>query len=105
MEPTVKVLSARDGQRTVQCVGEFDADTLAPLQAACCTASSPGIERLVLDVRRVAFADSSFLNLLLTLRLEHDVQLVGPVPRQLARLLEMTGAHLLFDVQDDVPDA
>ncbi|MGW6877405.1 STAS domain-containing protein [Streptomyces xanthophaeus] len=98
------ILSDRDGQRTVQCAGEFDADTLAPLQAACATASGPRVEVLVLDVRRVAFADSSFLNLLLTLRLEHDVRLVGPVPRQLARLLEMTGAHLLFDVQDDAPD-
>ncbi|MEU9109036.1 STAS domain-containing protein [Streptomyces xanthophaeus] len=97
------VLSDRDGQRTVQCAGEFDADTLAPLQAACATASDARVELLVLDVRRVVFADSSFLNLLLVLRREQAVRLVGPLPGQLARLLEMTGARLLFDVEDDVP--
>ncbi|MFD7097091.1 hypothetical protein [Streptomyces xanthophaeus] len=58
---------------------------------------------MVLDVCRIAYASSSFLNLLLTLRLGHDVRLVGPVPRQLARLLEMTGAQLLFDVHDESP--
>ncbi|MGW6861402.1 STAS domain-containing protein [Streptomyces xanthophaeus] len=101
MEPTVTVLPDRDGQRIVQCAGELDADTLAPLRAACATAHERGIERLVLDVRRVAFADSSFFNLLLALRQEHDVRLLGPLPHQLARLLEITGAHCLFDVQDE----
>lgn len=74
--PTVTALPDRDGQCAVRCVGGFDADTLAPLKAACDTAHERGIEHLVLDVRRVAFADSSILNLLLTLRQEHDV--VGP---------------------------
>ncbi|MFD5934131.1 STAS domain-containing protein [Streptomyces sp. NPDC060333] len=100
----MSVLPDRDGQRIVRCSGEFDADTLAPLKAAVDTAADFDIDRLVLDVRRVAFADSSFLNLLLAARGEHDVRLVGPVPRPLARLMEMTGAHLLFDVEEDTPD-
>ncbi len=81
MEPTVSVLPDRDGQRIVRCSGEFDAETLAPLKAAVDTAADLDIDRLILDVRRVAFADSSLLNLLLAARREHDVRLVGLRPR------------------------
>ncbi|MFJ5811300.1 STAS domain-containing protein [Streptomyces sp. NPDC093093] len=90
-----------DGLRVVQCSGEFDADTEGVLDAACDEAvAAPGVERLALDVRGVTFADSSFLNLLLRVRGACDLVLLGPLPPQLARLLEMTGANLLFTIDD-----
>ncbi|MFF3215647.1 STAS domain-containing protein [Streptomyces sp. NPDC002886] len=101
MKPTVTVLPDRGGLRVVRCAGEFDADTEGQLQAACEAAvAASGVDRLALDVRGVTFADSSFLNLLLTVRAQCDLLLLGPLPRQLARLLEMTGANLLFAVDD-----
>ncbi|MGW1942412.1 STAS domain-containing protein [Streptomyces goshikiensis] len=104
MQPTVTVLPDRGGMREVRCAGEFDADTQGLLQAACeRAASAPDVDRLVLDVREVTFADSSFLNLLLVARQKSNLTLVGPLPAQLARLLQMTGADLLFAI-DDGPD-
>ncbi|MFJ4865309.1 STAS domain-containing protein [Streptomyces sp. NPDC088748] len=54
--------------------------------------------RLVLDVRDVTFADSSFLNLLLVVHRDCDLQLRGPLPGQLARLLAITGADQVLTV-------
>ncbi|MER5567250.1 STAS domain-containing protein [Streptomyces goshikiensis] len=105
MEPTVTVLPDYDGLRVVQCSGEFDADTEGVLDAACDEAiAAAGVERLALDVRGVTFADSSFLNLLLRVHGVCDLLLLGPLPPQLARLLEMTGANLLFAIDDGPPE-
>ncbi|MER6237974.1 STAS domain-containing protein [Streptomyces clavifer] len=102
---TVTVLPDRDGQRVLRCAGEFDFNTLAPLRAACDTAvTAPGVERLVLDVRGVTFGDSTFLNLLLTLYRTCDLQLVGPLPRQLARLLAVTGVDRMLTIKDATAD-
>ncbi|MFF4324577.1 STAS domain-containing protein [Streptomyces sp. NPDC001568] len=101
MQPTVTVLPDRGGVRVVTCAGEFDADTQGLLRAACETAcTAPEVVRLVLDVRGVTFADSSFLNLLLATHQKSDLTLMGPPPAQLARLLRMTGADQLFAIDD-----
>ncbi|MFD3761076.1 STAS domain-containing protein [Streptomyces sp. NPDC058622] len=106
MEPTtVTVLPDRDGRRVVRCAGAFDYSTLAPLRTACDTAiADDGVERLVLDVRGVTFADSTFLNLLLTLSSACDLRLAGPLPRQLARLLTVTGTDQVLTVEDAAAD-
>ncbi|MFD3546812.1 STAS domain-containing protein [Streptomyces sp. NPDC058655] len=104
-QTTVTVLPDRDGQRVVRCAGEFDFNTIAPLQAACDTAvTAAGVEHLLLDVRGVTFGDSTFLNLLLTLCRAHELRLVGPLPRQLARLLAVTGADQVFTIEDATAD-
>ncbi|MFD3875051.1 STAS domain-containing protein [Streptomyces sp. NPDC058623] len=91
----------RDGQRVVRCAGEFDFSTLAPLQAVCDAAvTAAGVERLALDVRGITFGDSTFLNLLLTLNRAQDLRLVGPLPRQLARLLAVTGTDRVLTIED-----
>ncbi|MFG2622459.1 STAS domain-containing protein [Streptomyces sp. NPDC048507] len=108
MGPTVTVAPIRDGLWVVRPVGEFDAQTLEGLKEACRQAvAEPGLERLVLDLRGVSFADSSFLNLLLTLRIQCDLLLWGPLPPRLTRLLKITGARELFAVEDgpDEPSA
>ncbi|MEU9419008.1 STAS domain-containing protein [Streptomyces sp. NPDC048272] len=101
MEPTVTVLPDHDGLRVLQCSGEFDADAEGGLDASCDEAiAAAGVERLALDVRGITFADSSFLNLLLRVHGACDLVLLGPLPPQLDRLLEMTGANLLFAIDD-----
>ncbi|MFK0223682.1 hypothetical protein ACIQWN_36540 [Streptomyces vinaceus] len=48
----------------------------------------------------MTFADPSFLNALILLRNSRSLVLAGPLPHQLERLLEMTGALALFTIRD-----
>ncbi|MGW6841221.1 STAS domain-containing protein [Streptomyces sp. NPDC054958] len=98
------VRSDADGVYVVGCAGEFDQDTVGLLQAAC-DRETPGAKLLVLDVRNVAFADSSFLNTLIRLRNTRPLALAGPLPDQLRRLLDLTGALPLFQVRGDSAQA
>ncbi|MFG2667048.1 STAS domain-containing protein [Streptomyces sp. NPDC048387] len=97
--PTVTVRTEVDGTRVLVCSGEFDLDTVATVTAAC-EQEAAHQQVLVVDVARLGFADSSFLNVLVTLRKRRPVVLVGPLPLQLQRLLELTGALALFEVRE-----
>ncbi|MFD3330997.1 hypothetical protein [Streptomyces sp. NPDC058701] len=57
----------------------------------------------VLDVPRIAFADSSMLNLLV--RMLHTGRLVSPVPVQLGRLLDLTQVRDLLPTADGIDAA
>ncbi|MFJ3173839.1 STAS domain-containing protein [Streptomyces roseus] len=98
--PKVTVRSGADGEAVVVCTGEFDLDTAGRLEQACRTEAAEA-KLVVLDVAGVAFADSAFLNVLLRLHNSRPMALAGPLPSQLRRLLEMTGALALFEVRDD----
>ncbi|WP_167739617.1 STAS domain-containing protein [Streptomyces subrutilus] len=104
MEPTVTVLPDREGLRVVRCAGEFDRTNLGPLRTACETAVAAGVDRVVLDVRGVTFGDSTFLHLLLTFNDRCDLRLGGPLTRQVARLLSLTGTDQVLTVDDDLAD-
>ncbi|MFB7981919.1 STAS domain-containing protein [Streptomyces vinaceus] len=93
------VRTEADSVCVVACSGEFDQDTVGLLQAAC-DRETAGCELLVLDVKNVSFADSSFLNTLIRLRNTRRLALAGPLPDQLHRLLELTGALPLFEVRE-----
>ncbi|MFB7054867.1 STAS domain-containing protein [Streptomyces vinaceus] len=93
------VRTEADSVCVVACSGEFDQDTVGLLQAAC-DRETAGCELLVLDVKDVSFADSSFLNTLIRLRNTRRLALAGPLPDQLHRLLELTGALPLFEVRE-----
>ncbi|MFC9818105.1 STAS domain-containing protein [Streptomyces virginiae] len=97
--PQVMVRAEADGVRVVVCSGEFDLDTTGLLVDACDVRPVPA-DLLVVDVRQVAFGDSSFLNALIRLRNTRHLVLRGPLPSQLHRMLEMTGALPLFEVRD-----
>lgn len=102
MESTrVTVQPDRDGQRVVRCAGVFDYNTLAPLRTVCDAAlAEAGVERLALDLRDVTFGDSTFLNLLLSFDAATDLRLIGPLPRQLGRLLAVTGTREALTIED-----
>ncbi|MGW9374068.1 STAS domain-containing protein [Streptomyces xanthophaeus] len=97
--PRVTVRPEPDGVWMVVCSGEFDLDTTGKLAAAC-DRDAAAVRLLVLDVTGVTFADSSFLNVLIRLHNSRSIVLAGPLPHQLERLLEMTGALALFTIRD-----
>ncbi|ROR00395.1 anti-sigma B factor antagonist [Streptomyces sp. 2132.2] len=98
--PRVTVRAEADGACVVACSGEFDQDTIGLLQATC-ERETTRAKPLVLDVKNVTFADSSFLNTLIRLRNTRSLSLAGPLPDQLHRLLDMTGTLALFEMRED----
>ncbi|MGW2586349.1 STAS domain-containing protein [Streptomyces virginiae] len=106
MEQQVVVLQYEGGIRVIVCEGEFDQDTLRPLtEAGMAAAADPDVTRIILDVSRVVFADSSMLNLMVRLLRSGRLVLAGPVPHQLDRLLELTQARDLFPTAESVAAA
>ncbi|MFF4321377.1 STAS domain-containing protein [Streptomyces sp. NPDC001568] len=107
MEQDVLVLPDEgDGVRVIVCSGEFDQGTLEPLRQACAPAvADPAVRRIVLDVSRIAFAGCSMLNTMLYLLRSGRLVLAGPLPRSLARVLELTQADRLFTVAAGVEEA
>ncbi|MCY0922107.1 STAS domain-containing protein [Streptomyces sp. H27-G5] len=86
-----------DDVRVIACVGEFDQDTLGPFrQAGNPAVADPAVRRIVLDVSRLTFADSSMLNEMLRLLRSGRLVLAGPIPPSLQRVFELTGAGSLF---------
>ncbi|MCX5403051.1 STAS domain-containing protein [Streptomyces sp. NBC_00335] len=95
-----------DGARVIVCAGEFDQRTLQAVQEAGTAAiTDPNIRRIILDVSRVTFADSSMLNEMFRLRRNSRLVLIGPLPTSLERVLELTQARALFHVADSIEAA
>ncbi|MCU1351907.1 MAG: Anti-sigma factor antagonist [Acidimicrobiales bacterium] len=96
----------RDRRRVlVQLAGDLDGATAARLQSALDVVIDPDIDRIIFDLDRVTFLDSSGINLLLTLRqdlLHRDQQPVQVINAHgvTARVLEITGIDALL-VHDD----
>ena len=81
-------------ERTIRAVGELDLHTAPLLQDALRQAVEPGVERIVVDCRRIEFVDSAGLRALLVARHElaaSDVRVVVAEPSPaLERVLDMT---------------
>ncbi|MFD6879704.1 MULTISPECIES: STAS domain-containing protein [unclassified Streptomyces] len=97
--PTVVVRSEAGGVARVVCSGEFDIDSVG-LLAEACDGEAADAELLVVDVAGLAFADSSYLSVLVRLRRTRKLVLEGPLPDQFRRLLEMTGVLPVFEIRD-----
>ncbi|NJP65815.1 STAS domain-containing protein [Streptomyces spiramenti] len=80
--------------------GELDMDSVPGVRARAAELRASGASRLVLDVRRVTFADSTAVNLLLQLRQNGPFTLRGPLPEQLFRLLDLTGTLPMFEIDE-----
>ncbi|MEV5903579.1 STAS domain-containing protein [Streptomyces sp. NPDC052127] len=93
----------QDGARVVVAHGDYDTNTIAPLEEALDTAARKHT-RVVLDVSGVSFADSTFLNLLLRIHHMTSLRLAG-LPRQLRHLLEITGTDTVLDTRESIQDA
>ncbi|MFD3940765.1 STAS domain-containing protein [Streptomyces sp. NPDC058611] len=106
MEQQVRVLRDEDGVRVIVCTGDFDQDTLGPLDQACTAAvDAPGVRRIVLDVTQVGFADSSMLNLIIRILRTGRLVMAGPVPPQLGWLLDLTQVRAVLPTADGIEAA
>ncbi|TQJ92432.1 STAS domain-containing protein [Streptomyces sp. SLBN-31] len=93
----------RGGAWIVVAHGAYDLDSIDPLANALETAAAQHA-RVVVDASGLTFADSTFLNLLLTTHRQTDLRVAAPPP-QLLRVLEITGADTLLDLRPTVEDA
>ncbi|MFJ7206674.1 STAS domain-containing protein [Streptomyces sp. NPDC098789] len=98
----IECVSEPDRTVVIRMSGQFDMETIHVINDALAAFAT---YRTILDVSGTAFADSSFLNALLAARTRHQLILAGPVPDQLHRLLEVTGALTLFRCTPDVAAA
>ncbi|MFD4127432.1 STAS domain-containing protein [Streptomyces globisporus] len=84
-------------------LGEFDFDSLPPLQAQidAAVAAHGGV---VLDAAGITFVDSSFLGLLLATHQHADLRVAAP-SFTVARLFSVVGADTVLRVHPTVQDA
>src|SRR5882762_8655893 len=83
--------------------GDLDADTLGPLRQELAEAASAG-SVMELDASGIDFADSSFLNLLLSTHQHGDLR-IAAVPPQLERLLRIVGVDQVLKVYGTAQEA
>ncbi|MCG7207222.1 STAS domain-containing protein [Streptomyces arenae] len=83
--------------------GDYDPASITPLADALLSAAEK-YPTVVVDAAGVGFADSTFLNLLISVHRTTDLRVVAP-PAQLRRLLELTGSDKVLKVRADLADA
>ncbi|MFD9375785.1 STAS domain-containing protein [Streptomyces sp. NPDC059999] len=99
---------AADGAVILALTGELDHDTAQPLRDALDAAISPAV-RLLVDLSKLEFCDSTGLNVLLHSRIsaqeaEGTLELAG-LTGPVARMFRITGADGVFPVHADVEQA
>ncbi|MFD9516339.1 STAS domain-containing protein [Streptomyces sp. NPDC059979] len=92
-----------DGTLVLVLTGEFDSGTVPPFRRALAGAQSPRTIRTIIDVSGVVYADSALIRLLVQAhRRLPRFTVAGPLPPQLRRLLELSGAAAILRVTPDV---
>lgn len=92
-------------------VGELDAATAPRLREGLVTLSAEGVDRVVLDCRRLSFIDSFGLGVVVAAKKRLSAHgnslclVAGEEQRSLRRLLEITGLDRLLPVHATVADA
>jgi anti-sigma B factor antagonist len=98
-----------DGTVVLGLAGELDLATAGSVEAAVARARAGGLARLVLDLRELAFLDSTgiqeILRADLASREEHFELVIIRGPRAVERLFSLLELHERVTVVDDDPDA
>ncbi|MER5758832.1 STAS domain-containing protein [Streptomyces sp. NPDC002082] len=95
-----------DGALVLVLAGEFDRGTLAPFRRALAKAKAGPATQTIIDVSGIVYADSGLLRLLV--QAHHQLPgftVAGPLPPQLRRLLELSGAAGVLRIAPDVATA
>lgn len=95
-----------DGALVLVLTGQFDGGTVAPLRRALAEAQAARAVRTIIDVSGVTYADSALLRLLV--QAHHHLprfMVAGPLPPQLRRLLELSGAAAILRITPNVEAA
>ena len=91
------------GMWLVRASGELDLDTVGALRRELEEAAAR-YPVVILDLSRVGFGDSSFLNLLIRARTTTRLRLVAPTDA-LRQLFALTGTDTVLDVYDTIGEA
>jgi anti-anti-sigma factor len=91
------------GMWLVRASGELDLDTVGALHEEL-TWAAARYPVVILDLSRVDFGDSSFLNLLIRLRTTTRLRLVAPT-EPLRQLFALTGTDAVLDVYETIAEA
>jgi anti-sigma B factor antagonist len=92
----------------VEIEGELDIATLPELERAVTRMRSQGLERLVIDLRRLSFLDSMSIELLL--RLHGELTAIGASlvivrgPRAVDRIFDLMELERVLTVVDEPPE-
>ncbi|MDT0303956.1 STAS domain-containing protein [Streptomonospora wellingtoniae] len=101
----LKISSQSQGDSAVVTVrGEIDLYTAPQLQSGLVNALEDGARRLLVDMSRVEFCDSTGMSVLLSgmkraRAKEGDLVLVAPKPA-VRKILEVTGLNAVFAIED-----
>ncbi|MFC5664308.1 STAS domain-containing protein [Kitasatospora misakiensis] len=108
-ELTVETRYGPAGAMVCGLAGDLDIETLAPAADMLDTLVAQRPSAVVIDLHGVGFCDSSGLNVLLKTRLAAErsgVELrLAAVPPTVMRVLDLTGARLVFTIHDSVDAA
>ena len=93
-----------DGEIVVEAIGELDLESAPVLEREVIRLRADGHDRIVVDLHRVEFIDSTGLRVLIGLhraaqREGRSLSLV-PGPRPVQRIFELTATHALFHWRD-----
>ncbi|WEV24329.1 STAS domain-containing protein [Streptomyces sp. 71268] len=91
------------GACVIAAVGEYDMGSITVLREALHTAAKQ-YPKVVLDASDIAFADSTFLNLLLITHRSGKLRIVAP-SAQVRRLLEVTGVDGVLEIRQTIEEA
>ena len=98
----------RDGRTVVQVVGDLDVYSADVLRESLVRLVAAGRYDLVVDLRQVAFLDSTGLGVLVSgykaVRAHGGSLHLVCTARRLLRVFALTGLDTVFPVHDDVPD-
>jgi anti-anti-sigma factor len=95
----------REGVEVLTLAGELDLNTIEEVLPVLEAALSAHPGSLVLDLSRVAFADSSALNLLLRTHARTSLHLAGPLSPAVERLFEVTGTLGVLNLHSTADEA
>ncbi|MFB6833258.1 STAS domain-containing protein [Streptomyces hydrogenans] len=91
------------GAQVVEAHGDYDMHSIGPLAEALKTATETH-PKVVLDASGVAFADSTFLNLVILIHQTGKLRVVAP-SEQVRRLCAITGVGDILQIRETVDDA
>lgn len=91
------------GAWVIVAAGEYDMGSITPLREALHTAARQ-YPKVVLDASAVAFADSTFLNLLMLTNRIGTLRVVAP-SAQVRRLCEITGVDSVLEMLQTIEGA
>ncbi|WP_353961835.1 STAS domain-containing protein [Streptomyces virginiae] len=95
-----------DGALVLVLAGELDSGTMASFRRALGDARAARATRTIIDVSRVVYADSCLIRLLV--QAHHRLprfMVAGPLPPQVHRLLELSGAAAILRITPGIEAA